>query len=213
MSDYLTIFLIYAKLSPELVAERMLRKFKPKLLTEPDRTMKNKDLSESEAVILGNFLAKAKFPLPRPAFDGWVENLPHVAFELAILQAGKNGWEIFMTQRAPDDKFWPNEWNLPGTIVRQNERTEKTYKRLLQNEMLSDGDDFGKLQFIGKCELPKGEGRKLCRRGHEIGLLHVVGFAGDKLKGGRFFTVSKLPRNTVPHHHTLVAMVRRFLKA
>lgn len=173
--------------------------------------MKNEGLSEFEAVLLGKLLAKAKFPLPRAAFDGWVENLPHVAFELAIVRQSKDGWEIFMAQRAPDDKFWPNMWNEPGTILRQNETLENAYKRLLASEMFSGGKGFGKPQFIGICELPKGNGRKQLRRGHEIGLLHMVEFNGDELKGGKFFPISKLPRNTASHHHTLVAMVRKFL--
>ena len=122
------------------------------------------------------------------------------------------GWQIFMTKRPPDDKFWSNEWHIPGTIVRQNEKIRNAYKRLLSGEIPSSGRVFGKLEFVGKCELLKGEGKNRCRRGHEIGLLHMVEFNGDELKGGKFFPISKLPANTISHH-TLVAMVRRFLGA
>ncbi len=175
--------------------------------------MKTKGLSQYEALILKNLLAKAKFPLPSAAFDGWVENLPTVALELAIVRQSKGGWgwEIFLANRGPKDKFWPNEWHMPGRTIRQNELLQESYRRLLQSEMFSNGRDFGDLRFIGKCELSKGDGNRHCRRGHEIALLHVVEFHGKILKKGKFFPIAKLPAYTVPHHHTLVTMVKKFL--
>lgn len=174
--------------------------------------MKKKNgLSKPEAVILGKLLEKARFPLPKPAFDGWVENLPHVALELAVVWRSKIDWQVFMTQRGPGDKFWPYQWNMPGTIIRQNETTPQAYNRLLASEMFSGGETFGKLRFVGVRDLLKGKGRKRCRRGHELSHLYTVTFRGKKLNGGKFFPLSRLPRNTVPHHHTLVAMVKRFL--
>lgn len=172
--------------------------------------MKNKGLSESEAIILGNLLRKAKFPLPRAAFDGWVENLPHVALELAIIRITKGHPEVFMIKRGPDDKFWPNEWNMPGTIVRQNEILYKAYKRLLSSEMFLDGKGSSDAAFIDYCQFPTGGNTNQCRRGHEIGLLHFVLFTGSKLKGGKFFSIDKLPQNTVPHHRYMVTRLKKF---
>ncbi|MDO8482548.1 MAG: NUDIX domain-containing protein [bacterium] len=174
--------------------------------------MKREGLSASEALLLGSLLAKAKFPLPPPAFDGWVENLPHVALELAVVRQNENGWHVFMAQREHDDKFWPNEWHMPGTIIREGETTRKAYRRLLQSEMFSGGAGFGKLQFVDVRDLLKGEGRNRCRRGHELAHLYTVSYAGESLKGGDFFPISKLPGETSPHHHTLIAMAKKFLE-
>lgn len=163
-------------------------------------------------MLLGKLLAKAKFPLPRPAFDGWVENLPHVAFELAVVRLSHTDWEVFMTNRGPKDKFWPNMWNEPGTIIRQNETTAEAYRRLLKSEVFCEGKDFGKLHFVGVRDLLKGDGRNHCRRGHELAHLYMVEYRGEALEGGKFFPINNLPRHTIPHHRTLVAMVKKFLK-
>lgn len=173
-----------------------------------------KPLSIEESCQLQALLNRARFPLHRTVFDAWVENLPTVALELAIVRRGKNGWEIFMAKRPRNDKHWPGEWNEPGTVIRQGESTKRAYKRLLSGEMLSDGNGFGKLRFVGVRDLLPGNGIYRCRRGHELSHLYVVEYHEMVApKRGKFFPIDRLPRKTVPHHHTLVKMVRQFLEA
>ena len=170
-----------------------------------------KGLSEAEAKTLGRLLAKAQFPLPRPVFDGWVENLPTVALELAFIRTVDSGRrEIFMARRGENDPFWPGEWHIPGTIVRQNEPIRVAYQRLIASEA-SEVNAIGQLRFVTYQEFPKGEGPNQCKRGHEIGLLHLVELTRGNLQGGTFFPLTKIPAKTIGFHRTMVGVVREFL--
>ncbi|HBV01193.1 MAG TPA: hypothetical protein DEF00_02225 [Candidatus Taylorbacteria bacterium] len=142
-----------------------------------------------------------------------MENLPHVAFELALVRRNESGgrdWEIFLTQRGENDPFWPNEWGMPGTIIQQNERIQTAYLRLVGEEVRGRGD-FSLLQFVGISEFPKGGSQYKCRRGHEIALIHIIVSNGKNLPGGEFFPFGELPRNTIGHHRTMVKVVWKFL--
>lgn len=169
-----------------------------------------KGLTDAEAEKLGTLIAKARFPLPRPVFDGWVENLPHAALELGIVRESTEGPQIFMKQRPPDDKHWPLLWYVPGTLIRQNESINDAYERLVTSEIgkhLEFG--LGPLQFVGIQEFLKGNGVHQCRRGHEIALIHTVRFAGNIPCTGTWHTFARLPESTIGFHRTIVDTVRK----
>jgi len=155
-----------------------------------EKTAPQKGLSETELIILGQLLERVAFPLPCLVFDGWVENLPTVALELGIVRQSIEGAQLFMKQRPEDDKHWPLEWHIPGTVIRQNELTSETYQRLLSAEVgehLHSG--FGPLEFAGIAEFRKGDGNDECRRGHEIALIHVVRFRGGNSLYGKLVSL------------------------
>ncbi|MES2087654.1 MAG: hypothetical protein V4467_01530 [Patescibacteria group bacterium] len=172
--------------------------------------MKKTGLTTAEAETLAELLTKAKFPLPKEVFDAWTETLPTGAFELCITRKTSDGLEVFMLQRPGDDKHWPFEWHIPGTVLRDKDTYPKLFGRLMKSEI--GGGNFGKLRPVGTRIFPKGEGLYRCRRGHETALLYTVEFLkGTTPDNGCWFPIDQLPKNTVSFHHTLVAMVRKHL--
>lgn len=172
--------------------------------------MKTK-LTKAQLKTLGKLLKKVHYPFPKVVFDWWVDRCPTMALELGIVRQGKRGPEIFMVKRGPKDPVWPNEWHIPGTVIR-NERISVAYKRLIANEA-TGAARFGQLQFVANHEFPKGEGPLRCRRGFEYARIYVVETKkGTTLSGGKFFRFNRLPKRVIGHHETMLNLIEVFLR-
>ena len=161
-------------------------------------------MSPTKIHLTAKLLRNARFPLPKEVFDAWAGSFPTVPLELAVLKNKK----ILLCKRGADDKFWPNKWHTPGTILRQNEHFTDAYERLVKNELGVDAKKLGKLRFLSYFEYLKGAGPGKNPRGHEIPHLFIVRPRGNILLRGTFFPLNKIPRNIVEHQKVLFKFLR-----
>ncbi|OHA18446.1 MAG: hypothetical protein A2664_00690 [Candidatus Taylorbacteria bacterium RIFCSPHIGHO2_01_FULL_46_22b] len=174
-----------------------------------------KKLSPKEVRICAQLLARAEFPLPQALFDAWVENLPHVAIELAVLRECEQEKktpvvEIFLTRRPSTDPFWPNMWHMPGTILRQNERVSRALGRLINTELGLLSTNFEPACFRKVFEFVRGHRFNESARGHEIGLLHILKIPSNcACTGGKFFSLKHLPQDIIPFHRLMTLELKR----
>jgi len=161
-------------------------------------------MKKDENSITAELMNKLIFPLSKEVFEAWASNFPTVPFELAIIR----GEEILLSRREDDDKFWPNLLNLPGTIIRQNEKFMEAYNRLVKSEVGIEGKDLGTPVFRKCFEFLKGSGDNENPRGHEISLLFQVNT--DRIfPKGMFFKLSEIPKDIVSHHRIILDYLQK----
>lgn len=60
--------------------------------------------------------------LPFDLFIALASKITMPTMELLPVRKGKNGdIEVLLTQRPADDPYWPNEWHIPGTVIRASD--------------------------------------------------------------------------------------------
>ncbi len=129
--------------------------------------------------------------LKEPIFNE-MQRINHcVSVEVLI----KKDTRVLLQQREPDDKFWPNEWHIPGSMVRGNEVVTEALNRLIHTVIISEE----------KVEL-KGVLKKIysysTKRGIITHLLFELNWPGEVT--GKFFSTKHLPKNTMEHHKLLL---------
>lgn len=164
-----------------------------------------KNLTSIETEQFQRLANRCKFPLPPRVFDGWVENFPTTAIELCIYRAIDRQIEVWMVPRPPNDKHWPNEWHMPGTLIMSGETLNQSYRRLVRSEV-GGGHRIPRPKFVEVFSLPKGEGPRRCRRGHGIGLLYMVKL-NQVPDNGKWFNTKRLPKKMVSFHRTMIKAV------
>jgi len=104
----------------------------------------------------------------------------------------KNG-KVCLTKRS--DKFFGEVWHIPGTMVRGNELTNYAYYRLLFEEFGEYMQIIEPVKFTFSYE-------KETKRGN---IVHNVQINGDKVPvNGTWFSVKRLPKNTLDYHRSLI---------
>ena len=84
---------------------------------------------------------------------------------------------------------------MPGTVLRQNERTDEALARIIRDELGVNPTTthFRYPKFKSMHEFPKGSAQNECVRGHEIGLLYETQVPpGQEIKGGKFFSLKDM---------------------
>ena len=122
--------------------------------------------------------------------------------------------EVLLLQRDKDDKHWPNQWHVPGTVI-------------IPTDSLAHPHDFsaplGRL-IGGDGEMKVGEGvstvappvyidteRRKTERGDEMAAIHYVEVEGEPVVG-RFFSMDEFPNNVpeagvIDHHRDFIPRV------
>ncbi len=119
--------------------------------------------------------------------------------------------EIFLTQREPDDLYWPNEWHVPGGVLRSTDDEgdfSSGYSRTMDGELGGGLVAIGEPQFVA---MKFWDGL----RGRELEIVHYVEVEvkpGVSLPGA-FFDVTKLPENTIKQQLSVIAEVAAAYRA
>lgn len=161
-------------------------------------------LSPEEEAQLASLMRRARWPLKPDVFRAGVGLFVSNPIELKVLN--DNGHVLMFYRK--DDEYEGN--HIPGTVLRDNEDVPMAIQRLLNSEVV--GGEVTPPISLGWKEISKGttgSGQNPTR--HEISLLHVCWLKKPyQGKGGEFYPVDQLPKNTLPHHRVLIAeMMKR----
>lgn len=107
----------------------------------------------------------------------------------------KRGNKILLQQRDSNDKFWPNEWHIPGTMVRGDELLSDALNRLFCTIIVCDE----KVEIAGVLNRVYSYKTK---RGNITHLLYIIEWPHKVI--GSFFSIKRLPENTMEHHRLLL---------
>lgn len=106
--------------------------------------------------------------------------------ELLVYRMNDGQVEVLLTRRAPDDKFWPNMYHNPGTVLRPNDSTmsfTSAINRLIKdeyaNQAINNGPYFAGLWFD---QLERGKG---------LGIIAWTEL--DSCPVGSFYPINQLP--------------------
>lgn len=168
----------------------------------------NKDISIRDRVsglesrltawLLGRVPKKGNLP-PR-VFNEILGTVPGTALEVVPLYVDKNGdINVFLTKRNSDDPYWPNLWHSPGTMVLNKDESDhddfsKPWERLKKREFMRESLS---------APVPVSVKFLKTKRGMETSYIHFV-LVPEDLKGGKYFSVDKLPKDLVDHHTKII---------
>jgi len=142
--------------------------------------------------------------LPFELFIALASKITMPTMELLPIRRAENGdVEVLLTQRPADDPYWPNEWHIPGTVIRASDNEGTNFssgvERVLQNEL------HGTIKMIGK---PRSAGMKFwdVARGRELDqMFYFETNAKDAdVVEGKFFPANNLPETTMSHHKIMI---------
>jgi hypothetical protein len=151
--------------------------------------------------------------LPHSLFIAVAAKVTMPTMELVPVRWNKDGEvEVLLTQRPDDDPYWPNQWHMPGTVIRasDNEGTDFSsgMERVLQNEL------HGKIRMIGK---PQYVGMKFwdVARGRELDQVFYfeTDATDEDVVEGKFFLANNLPESTMAHHKIMIPEIATAFKA
>lgn len=127
--------------------------------------------------------------LPEPIFNE-MQRINHcVSVEILVKKDNK----VLLQQRDSNDKFWANEWHIPGTMVRGDESYNSAIERLLSTVLdVPYGNKNGVRLYLNKIYSYK------TKRGYITHILYAVDWSGETV--GTFFDIKKLPKNIMEHH-------------
>ncbi len=117
-----------------------------------------------------------------------------VALEAVLLRTKGGNTEVFMTKRGKYESF-PGQWHCPGSVFRPGEFPRNVVDRLADKEFKA------KITLESDCvtDLFIKE-----MRGWFLSRVYLVSVVGKPTSKGKWFSVTKLPKNTVAHHQNFV---------
>lgn len=150
--------------------------------------------------------------LPFDLFIAIASKVTVPTMELAPIRRGKNGdIEVLLTQRPADDPYWPDEWHMPGTVIRasDNEGTDFSsgVERVLQDELHGTVRMLGEPKYVGMkfWEIPRG------RELDQIFYFETDARDEDVVEG-KFFNVNNLPESTILQHKIMIPEIVAAIK-
>lgn len=149
-------------------------------------------IEENEKELI-ELLKKVPMEMSDELYNAFARVRPQPAIEVVILKIIKNETHVLLIERSFKDKYWPNMWHSPGTILRYGESISMAFKRLSEKELF--------FSFWEKPQFVNWRNSVEAKRGHEISLI----FRYDVGKNfspptGKFFPVDDLPESILPHH-------------
>lgn len=107
---------------------------------------------------------------------------------------------VLLTQREKQDKFWPGQWHIPGTVMRPDDNEKTALKRIVKDELadISVGEVAPIITDIRRS-----------KRGSEQSKVFIVEIDGRGLNVGQLFKVTDLPENTVDGHRYLIELAAK----
>lgn len=142
--------------------------------------------------------------LPFDLFIALASKITMPTMELLPVRKGKNGdIEVLLTQRPADDPYWPNEWHIPGTVIRASDNAGTDFssgvERVMQNELHDTIKMIGKPQYVGMKFWDVARGREL------DSIFYFETDAKDEdVVEGKFFSGNNLPESTMSHHKIMI---------
>jgi len=167
--------------------------------------MKRSDLilprvtAEQEEAIAGNYLARLaeQHPdkLPLEIFTPLAKLMVLTTVEVGLLKRStedENRLLVLLSQRPSSDKFWPNQWHIPGSIIRARDPVadEHDYTPAISRVMAEVGGDIQIVQGPLEYETV----RRLGLRGSEVTVRLLAEVEGDPTNGAFFDAAEVLRR-------------------
>lgn len=148
--------------------------------------------SDKFKLAIARLLRRVEQPYGTALFDALARLTVSEAVEAALIRRREDGQlEVYMTQRAPDDTAYPNEWHVPGTIFRSGEDDVDVMKRLGEREF--------KCRILSWRQIDHF--RHMETRGWFSAFVFLLEVAGEpQNERGAWHAVEQLPQNTVRHH-------------
>ncbi len=117
-----------------------------------------------------------------------------VALEAVLFRTKGEKVEVFMTKRGKDESF-PGEWHCPGSVFRPGEFPHNVLARLAKQEFKT------KVVLESDCVADVFVKEM---RGWFLSRVYLVKVVGKPTSKGKWFSVTKLPKDTVAHHKNFV---------
>lgn len=155
--------------------------------------MKNELEKINKEAIKAMAKVDASIESDRAMFEALARLTVSVAFETVALRNGKNGVEIFLTKRGPDEAH-ANQWHSPGSVLRREEDFQNVFDRLAECEFQVP---IISKKFIGLLNYQNTE------RGHFFCPVFLVELEQNP-ETGEWFSVNNLPVNIVNEHKNLL---------
>ena len=165
-------------------------------------------LTKQEESELIRLLGKMKFPVSQELFFAWSKTGTTVSADVIVMRKTASGYEAFLTYR--DDPFFKG-WHVPGSIRLPSEKWDDTLKRVLVGELGLPADT--KTDFFKWFDHPYGTKVGENPRGSVISIYSTCMDPGNVTENdiGRFFPVSKIPKNILTVHIPIMkALAERF---
>lgn len=152
--------------------------------------------AEQEEVVAARYLARLAEESPdRLPFDIFVPVAKLMVMhtvEVGFVKPSTKDEErplVLLTQRPANDVFWPNQWHIPGSVVRANDpvKHEHDYDAALSRVL---GEVGGDIQVIG-TPVEFDTVRRRDVRGSEVTVRLLAEVQGDP-EHGRFFDTAEV---------------------
>ena len=164
---------------------------------------KRQPLTPADEQLLIDLLDRVGTPMPAGVFNALAAKVPLTGIEAVILRRSDRQLKVLLLQRPKNDKHWPEQWHMPGTILRNSDAPEPlniegsfsaAFRRIEDREL--------KAKFLS---LPKFAGYYFHRA--ERGVVNSILFCCEAAEGaqGTYFPVDALPENFIECHRPMIA--------
>lgn len=143
--------------------------------------------------------------IPREIFYEIAERMVLPTIELALLRQVEGRLEILLTQRPEDDRYWPGQWHIPGSIVRATDTPhtyESVFTRILDDELA------GRVQFEGETVHAFTIFQTIAR-GAEVDQMYVAKASteSEAPEDGKFYPVDELPDALMDQYYDMLPRI------
>lgn len=170
-------------------------------------------LTEEESAQLAALLAKMTWPVSLEVFYTLCAKTITVGVDLALIRTSGPMPEVLLTQRPPDDPFFPGLWHLPGGLVIPGQTGLST---IAKRALKADADI--QLSVEPECVMVRDilmgpPGLHTSPRGQEIyRLYHYAMQEGDPTvaenETRRFYPLNQMPDQFILHQTPSIAKLR-----
>lgn len=119
-----------------------------------------------------------------------------VSVELLIMEDKK----VWLEQRVDNDRYWPSQWHIPGTMVRGNEDVKGALRRLVEDVKVHSSLLLMDFKHVTTYTYKTS-------RGYITHLVYILERHKDEYiwfsvsgKNGEYFSIKRLPKNIIEHH-------------
>lgn len=159
------------------------------------KTVSHLTTQEREAIAVDYLKSLETGFLPEEIFTQMarlaVINTVEVGFVRPIYEIGQPQ-QVLLTQRPSTDKFWPNQWHVPGSVVRASDPVEHEHDYDMAISRVKD-EIGGGLELIGNPQEFETL-RRTGPRGSEITVRMIADATGDP-QNGEFFDAVDVLKN------------------
>ncbi len=135
--------------------------------------------------------------LSKEVFDAVARVSVYPAIEMIPYRFIEGIITVGLLQRPPDDTFWPNQWHIPGTVLRPiDQKLEDAFDRLFANEFKKPKGATPELFSVNIVPYKRGNG---------LTLEHMLNFSNIQENGDlSFFSIDELPSNFIEEQKPII---------